>query len=757
MAQTFVHVALLCLLGFPDVDAAVNIRGSWIDTHHLQAAEIGAATAHHRVRASVDWVKVAWIAGITLVVAAVIGGIVVVVMKKKQAAEAEEEAATGVPHANKKVDYKALLTGLSKRITEEVGPKFSKDGACRLVLEKRFEDFQDKAKNFLLSEMNKTAGSVMNELEAEESLMMLEWNNAIESNFPPVSILVAGIFSPTIVDFMSFHHLLQFLTVALPLFLMCVWAIYTDLIAVRQPCDAIPSLYAWLYTQTVITAMLFVGHGCLLAKLRSGKARIQAKKEEVEYELKGKEEGGFANMREQFIGRTVILQEALMTENGVRHSSLNTIVGVATIVWLITTTWNLVLVVGWTFVPGVVAFHPKAAAVSGDDYCGAWATVFVLKVSMLLSVLYFFGNLYCVVQFLCDSMINSKGFSDAVLSQARDIDKNGPGVPVTEVLFKAFLLRGGDEALISRLAVATHHTRSLQHKKAELEGKISALNFKISAASQEEDSLTSKSKEEGGGDLAAQCKKLNSEAVDYDNWKRQGRIAIDDTEKDITAVGAASTEALEKLYTKVDSTLKEIENSDAVQAAIAAAKDAEKQIEARMNEAYTMLNDPEFQAKVKEIAEQAKAQCEQLGTQAEELAKEALATAQDPEFQKKLHDPLSRQWKKPGPKLTNSLQKPSTILSCERSLKMLSTRPRPKPRKPLLPCRTPCCGKGSRRRRVRHWIRSSRVQKAPQQLCLTLKLRRSLRLPPRKPWKRPRKPPRLQRTILSSRQPRRRS
>merc|ERR1719446_592144 len=128
---------------------------------------------------------------------------------------------------------------------------------------------------------------------------------------------------------------------------------------------------------------------------------------------------GFEDMREQFVGNTVILQEALLVENEIRHSIWNNIVGLSTLIWLITTFWNLTLIAGWTFVPGVVAFHPKAAEVAKDEYCGAWMTVLVLRINILLAVLFFFFNLATVVQWICDLMIESQGFKDTVIKQAR--------------------------------------------------------------------------------------------------------------------------------------------------------------------------------------------------------------------------------------------------------------------------------------------------------------------------------------------------
>jgi len=165
--------------------------------------------------------------------------------------------------------------------------------------------------------------------------------------------------------------------------------------------------------------LLFVGHGLLLWNLSSGKKSLQAKREEVEANLKGTEEGGFSNMKEQFIGNTVILQEALIVENRVRHSLWNTIVGIATILWLLCSIWNLVLIARYTFVPGIIAFHPDAAKVAKDDFCGAWATVLVLRISILLSVLYLFLNLATVIHWLCDQLIGSSAFSNTLLKQAR--------------------------------------------------------------------------------------------------------------------------------------------------------------------------------------------------------------------------------------------------------------------------------------------------------------------------------------------------
>merc|ERR1719218_388640 len=149
---------------------------------------------------------------------------------------------------------------------------------------------------------------------------------------------------------------------------------------------------------------------------------------------------------------------------------------------------------------------------------------------MLLSVLYLFLNLATVVQWLCDVMINSSAFSDAVLKQARKLDRNGSGMPIVEMLAKAFLLRGGDDTIIPRLAVVQYHKKSLKNKEAKLAEKINNLNRKISSMAKEEEGLSKKAEESGGGDLAAAVHKLNSKSIDYDSWKKQGAEAVEAAE-----------------------------------------------------------------------------------------------------------------------------------------------------------------------------------------------------------------------------------
>merc|ERR1740130_9863 len=102
-------------------------------------------------------------AGIGALVAGVIIGGAMFAMKKKEDSKEDVEGGDEkgepllTPAAEEEApatDYAALLKAMTQRVTEEVGPKFDKGGSVRNVLESRMENFNEKAKNFLLSEMN---------------------------------------------------------------------------------------------------------------------------------------------------------------------------------------------------------------------------------------------------------------------------------------------------------------------------------------------------------------------------------------------------------------------------------------------------------------------------------------------------------------------------------------------------------------------------------------------------------------------------
>jgi len=120
-------------------------------------------------------------------------------VQEDAAPEPEEvaPAAQDIEAESKAADAQALLQVIAQKVAQEVGPKLSKGGAIRNALEARMSSFQDKAKNLLMNEMNSTAGEVLKELDAPETMLLLDWNNAVESNLPPASIMIALSYSPS--------------------------------------------------------------------------------------------------------------------------------------------------------------------------------------------------------------------------------------------------------------------------------------------------------------------------------------------------------------------------------------------------------------------------------------------------------------------------------------------------------------------------------------------------------------------------------
>jgi len=656
------NVVLLGLLAGYGTDAAVvsNFRGNQqmqVDTVRGSQVSMTYSGQVPTQAAEMDYASLGLGAGIGAVIAAAVafgvmkamGGGAAEETKEGEEAGEEKAEAAAVPvveeavveeaeDAGKGADYQALLKVLAQKVAQEVGPKLSKGGAVGSVLEHRMSHFTTKAKEFLLNEIKGAAGETLRELDAPEAMMLLDWDSAVEANFPAPSILIAGVLSPTVINLMSLHHFIQVIVVALPTMILCICAIYIDWSA---PCS-IPTIFSWLFTQSFLAGMLVIGHSALLFKVWLGRRTIAAKAAEVA----GKTEGD-AGVMDQFVGNTTILQEALLVENGIRHSVWNTIVGLATTLWVFTTIWNLVLICGWTFVPGVTAFHPDAAEVAKDDYCGAWMTVLVLRINILLAVLFLFFNLATVVKWICDIMIDSQGFQDAVLGQARDMDKNGSGLPVCELMVKAFLLRGNTDTLNSRLSVVQARKAVMEKEKAAVAAKLAAVQSEVESCTTEEKSLKVQAEAEGG-DIATQVAKLTEGAEAHDNWKTkmmgaskdmsemsaeakekaeaQARALAAEAEAKAREVQEATTKALEELWEKISKMVDAAQNSETAKAL----REKYHELEAKMNEAMATLQDPAFQQQLLEQAQQASAQ-------AKELADSAVAAAKDPEMQKKLN------------------------------------------------------------------------------------------------------------------------
>jgi len=490
--------------------------------------------------------------------------------KPTEALEAAEDVAQEV---------ESLLQTLAQTVQQKIGSKLEKGQAVREILESRLYAFPDKAKTLFMNELNATAGDVMKAVDKEEATVLLDLDKALSANLPPISMLLAGLASPTVLGFSKSALTTQLYMVILPLLVMCSWALYEDF---GQPCS-VPTLTVWLKVQLGLSLFLGVANCMVATKIKKGKQSLDAKTQRMQGRMEVMKEQfgslGITELQELFMCNAALIQEALLLDDEVKASIWFNAVGVGTTLWLLTTIWTFVVVVGWTFVPGQTAFDQSAS--DSPTYCGAWATVLTARISCILAVLFLVVNFLTVLNWLCNVFLNSSGFSEIVLEKAREFDRRGLGFPVAEVAVKALLLRGSAETKRSRLAVAKAEFDSLEQDRSELQRQIANLDGKIADRDKLVEALESKAAEakaEGVYDPMGFEPAIHElETADVEEmgkqWKELGQKATKDAEasaKDIEA----ETQELEKLVELIKDLAQQLQDSEAYKSMAEAAEQA---------------------------------------------------------------------------------------------------------------------------------------------------------------------------------------
>lgn len=564
--------------------------------------------------------------------------------KTEEAAEETQEiVATGAPGEDKPVDYEEMLRLLAKRVSEACNPQVAKGQAMKRILETRAENFTGKAKAFVMNELNGTASALMQALESEESALLLDMDSAIASYFPPLSVLLAGLLSPTILAFSYWNHIAQVAVVHLPMLLLCLWASYEDW---THECFGIPTIYTWIYCQAVVAGVLVTGHLVLAMKVKSGQDALKERSEAMRCRLESAKqhmdgEGmGLSDVRELFVCSSVLLQQALLAEEQVRRSFFNNVVGIATLASLIMTAWDIVLVFGWATVPGQLAFHPAAkAVVKPEDFCGAWASIIVLRVACLLSTLFVLFNMFEAGQWFADRALHSEGYTSGMMKKAQKFDGGNLGIPVAQTLVKAFLLRTEEDLSSAQLAVASNDRDVLQRERAELKSKIDSLEVRIGACTKEFTTLQEIEQKHGGkDDLEVHIQHLENFGDDtLVEWKTQGAVLVDKAlEKNSAYTSEACTAELEKMMTAIQDVAQQIQDSEMYNQAVeqgtaAATATAEAAASAAdaAQQAATQAVEAADQAMKSEAVQKALSQAKEGASAAAAKASEGLEKAKD--------------------------------------------------------------------------------------------------------------------------------
>jgi len=576
----------------------------------------------------------------------------------------EEEPLLAAP--SEPMDYDKMMKTFAQQVSDSMNEKMKNEGAVKEIMENRMQGFQGKAKTFMLNEMNTTAGDLMKAVDAEEALLLLEWNEAVEANFPPASVVIAGLLSPTMLTFALINHILQGLLLYLPVVCLCIAAIIID---EGVPCPGVPTIFVWLYVHLALAVILFIGHFVQMIRIISGKSALNRKAAQVGAKLKeieSHQEHGISDLRELFVGNSVLVQQALLVEDFVRKSIFQNIIGFCTLIWVLCTVWTFVVVIGWTFIPGVAAFHASAQATAGDAFCGTWMTIFTARLVSIMGLLFLLVNIITVIRWIMDLMIHSASFEKNLLKQAKHVDDNAGGVPVCQILAKAIVLRGSSDTIYAELNVCANENIHLRRNKQRVEGELKELESRIEHFTNKKEKLESRaSKNDGDTGFGGIIKNLECPHASSE-WKDRGIAAVQAAEA--RALPAAEEEAkdLNKFVERIQEAVDSIMNSDefkqaqqqaaeaaelaekkarelaekAQEAAVAAAEAAQEAGQQAMKAAEDAYNDPEVQKKIAEAKAKGQEYVEKGVEKGKEMAKEGQKMAEDayndPEVQKKI-------------------------------------------------------------------------------------------------------------------------
>eukprot|EP00440_Ansanella_granifera_P069105 gb/GFBE01074965.1/.p1 GENE.gb/GFBE01074965.1/~~gb/GFBE01074965.1/.p1 ORF type:complete len:680 (+),score=244.25 gb/GFBE01074965.1/:1-2040(+) len=505
-------------------------------------------------------------------------------------------------------DYEDLVRKLLQKGAQSLGPKVAKGAQVASIVTDKVSSLADKAKALVVAELTDTAGSVARALELEELMLLFDSDAAVSSNFPPLSILLAGLLVPVNLTISMVCHVAQVVLVLIPVLCVAGYAEYADW---DSPCTSIPGLRLWARVVGTLAGLITISRLAQVAKCAAAKAEIQRKSEEMKGKLAEAESAassgmsGLEDLKQLFVFHATTLQQAVVCESRTRVNVFSHIVGFGTLLWLLTTFWNLYLYFAYMFVPGVVAF--AEAAKDDPSYCAAWVTVCTAKLSIILALLFFFANVMTVFFWVSETSLNMNSVADKIVASAKAFDNLSLGLPVAQLLVKAFLLRGATDVLCARFAVQVSEKDALAKSLLDTETRLAALKAQLDAKEGEMDGL----KEEMitcGGSLGAQAERMSAPAKSgIEAMQEKSAEMMEEARRQAAELEKQTGEEIEKIMEKI---------REMIEQAKAAAKEAAAQAAEAAEQA---------KQQAMEVAEQAKEQAMEAAEQAKEAAVDAQA------------------------------------------------------------------------------------------------------------------------------------
>merc|ERR1719313_2574567 len=357
--------------------------------------------------------------------------------------------------------------------------------------------------------------------------------------------------------------------------MLCV-SIYIDQ---GYSCPGVPLMYGWTWFTLVLSGILFLAHVMQMTKICSGSAALAAKAQQILKKLEdveSKDEKSLSDMREMFVGRAILVQQALLIEDECRKSFWYTLVGVGTLLWIPLMIFTLVVVVVWHFIPGMASFHLSTAHSAGDSFCGTWFSVLTARLLAVIGLFFLVINILTVARWAADCFTHSAQFEKKLMRTAKRFDDGAGGIPVVQILAKAFVLRGSSDTLYAKVNVAANEKIHLKRQEDKLQSKVDGLRARLAAqqsACSVIDAKTDKAKSMGGdsgfgGVIAFTEDARNSAAA----WKQMGVEAIQEAESKVSSGGDADTSKLDELVKRITDAIDDIRNSDEFKEAQEASK-----------------------------------------------------------------------------------------------------------------------------------------------------------------------------------------
>ncbi|CAJ1341102.1 unnamed protein product [Effrenium voratum] len=444
-------------------------------------------------------------------------------------------------------DYEDLVRMLLQRGTQSMAPKVAKAVQVASIISDRVSSLTTKAKALVVTELTDTVGSIAQSLQLEEFMLLLDDDAALAANVPPVSVLLAGLLVPANLNFTILCHLLQVVLVLIPVLAVAAVSEYVDW---NHSCASIPGLRLWARTVGALAGLIALARVLQALQCFAAKAQIRRKndemKEKLEQATSSPSASGLEELKQLFVFYAATLQHALSCEARIRANVFSHIVGFGTLLWLLTTFWNLWLYFGYMFVPGVVAFHEAAAGES--SYCGAWVTACAAKISILLALMFFFGNVLTVFFWLSETTLSMDRIAEKIVAHAKAFDQLSLGLPVAQVLVKAVLLRGSTDILCARLASQMREKDGLSQELAATEQQLAKLKSELEAKDQEVEVIKAQMLASGGS-LAAQAERIT--AGNFDAAKAHGEEVLEEAKRKVAMLEQQTGEEIEKMLVHI--------------------------------------------------------------------------------------------------------------------------------------------------------------------------------------------------------------